>query len=110
MNNMLLLSILFLTGLFTFVGCNFGYAAQYINDDFDIQFQYPDDWKVTQKNVMTTYGIEQDITRLFEIKSPEIFDWNRFYSTNNMSDAATIGVVFYPDVLDLKQFTKIVKK
>jgi hypothetical protein len=103
------LVILFIICLITFVGSNFGYAAHYVNDYFDIEFQYPDDWNVTQRNVTTTYGIEQDISRLFEIKSPEMYEWKSWFDYN-MSDTASITVVFYHDISDLKQFIEIVKK
>ena len=110
MNKILVLVILSLIGWFTFVGSSSVYAAQYVNEDFNITFQYPENWNVTQKNLTTTYGIEQDITLLFEIKSPEIYEWKWLDSTNDMSDTAAITVVFYHDISDLKQFTKVVKK
>ena len=79
--------------------------------DFNIEFQYPNDWNVTQKNVITTnYGIEQDITILFQISSPELYEWIWPNPNYIQSDTAHIGVGFYHDIPNMKQFTKIVKK
>jgi hypothetical protein len=106
----LLLIILSLIGLFSFFGILSVYAAQYINEDFNITFQYPDDWNVTQNNATTAYGLEQDVTLLFEINSPEIYKWKLLDSINYMSDTSAIAIVLYHDISDLKQFTKVVKK
>lgn len=97
------------------------YAKEYVNEEFKIKFEYPDEWKLTTANEnLSSFHAEDDEKLLANFKAdpdPSIFNFVSIAAYTNMTNPDEFLEVFKKElnttkkanieVLDIKKYTNV---
>jgi len=115
---LLLISFIFLG--FSFL-LSYVYAKEYVNEEFGIKFEYPDEWKLTTANEnLSSFHAEDDEILLANFHAdpdPSIFNFVSVTAYTNMTNPDKFLEIFKKElntnkkanieVLDIKKYTNV---
>jgi hypothetical protein len=119
-SRVILLVISFVLLGFSFLLSNV-YAREYVNEEFGIKFEYPDEWKLTTANEnLSSFHAEDDEIRLANFHAdpdPSIFNFVSVAAYTNMTNPDEFLEIFKKElntkekanieILDIKKYTNV---
>ena len=91
--------ILVLSVVFLYVSPQVYALKEFVNDEYNIKFQYPEDWMQLQYTTSKEFEVEYD-----RIYLPEL--WMEV----KINDYENMQIILYTDMPNLKEFVKTIKK
>ena len=97
------------------------YAKEYVNEEFGIKFEYPDEWKLTTANEnLSSFHAEDDeilLANFYADPDPSIFNFVSVAAYTNMTNPDEFLEIFKKElnttkkanieVLDIKKYTNV---